>query len=395
MKVGAVLETTVTAGGGFNQALNAIVQMDRLLKERHQFVVLASSEETCGYLAKLGIGARLFFPEWRDKLALASAGSVIGRRLQRLARVQGALENLLLAESVDLVYFVTPSWRAASLQRVNYMTTVWDLCHRDTPEFPEVRAEYVFQTRERVLRDTLGAAFLTLTDSDALANRLSFRYGLDRERLLAMPFAPSPFAAEKHAAPKDVVLRKYQLEEGYLFYPAQLWAHKNHVRILQAISELGRQAMRVRAVFAGGDQGNLAHLQAQARCHHVEGQVRFLGFVPAEDIRGLYQGSAAVVMPTYFGPTNLPPLEAWEIGRPLVYSQHLEEQVADAAVLVDPDDYRSVAQGIVDVLEADRAMKLVERGQVRLAALRAERTLAEERLMERLQQFASRRECWA
>jgi len=63
-----------------------------------------------------------------------------------------------------------------------------------------------------------------------------------------------------------------------------------------------------------------------------------LGFVPIEDMRGLYEGSLAIVMPTYFGPTNIPPLEAWTLEKPLIYSTHLAEQAGDAALLIDPNN---------------------------------------------------------
>ena len=49
----------------------------------------------------------------------------------------------------------------------------------------------------------------------------------------------------------------------------------------------------------------------------------------------LYTEALALVMPTYFGPTNLPPLEAFQTGTPVLYSDlpGMREQVGDAAIM--------------------------------------------------------------
>ena len=44
-----------------------------------------------------------------------------------------------------------------------------------------------------------------------------------------------------------------------------------------------------------------------------------MNFLPDEEISYLYKNCLAVVMPTYFGPTNIPPLEAFKLGIPTIY----------------------------------------------------------------------------
>jgi len=112
-------------------------------------------------------------------------------------------------------------------------------------------------------------------------------------------------------------------------------------------------------------------------------------------MRGLYEGCSAVVMPTYFGPTNLPPLEAWTVGRPLVYSKHLAEHAGEAAVLADPDDAQDLARAIQQATDPATAARLVASGKLRLQQIERQRAEAEAELLRRLQQFGSRRKCWA
>ena len=70
---------------------------------------------------------------------------------------------------------------------------------------------------------------------------------------------------------------------------------------------------------------------------NLENKVRFAGFVDDEELPFLYSQSIALVMPTYFGPTNIPPLEAFKINVPVLYSDlpGLRDQVGKAAMLID------------------------------------------------------------
>jgi len=169
MKVIAVLEDDIAAGGAFNQALNAILQMQRVCKGRFDFEVLASSASGRSHLGDLGIDAAPFSLSLFDKLFLRLGAYPWWRHLQRRLRLVSAFERQLLKRGCDLVYFVRQSELSGLLQRLNFIATLFDLCHRDTPEFPEVREFGEFWTRERYFSTHLTGATLILADSPALA----------------------------------------------------------------------------------------------------------------------------------------------------------------------------------------------------------------------------------
>ena len=58
-------------------------------------------------------------------------------------------------------------------------------------------------------------------------------------------------------APQTVKLPKFDLPpEGFIFYPAQTWPHKNHLRLLEAIQRLRtRHGLEVSLVCTGGQTG--------------------------------------------------------------------------------------------------------------------------------------------
>ena len=70
-----------------------------------------------------------------------------------------------------------------------------------------------------------------------------------------------------------------------------------------------------------------------------------MGFVSDEQVMYLYQNAVALVMPTYFGPTNIPPLEAMALGCPVIASNKyaMPEQIGDAGLLFDPDSPEELA----------------------------------------------------
>ena len=119
----------------------------------------------------------------------------------------------------------------------------------------------------------------------------------------------------------------------------------------------------------GGDAGNLEYVRRISDELNLSDQVHFLGFVENDDIASLYKESIALVMPTYFGPTNIPPLEAFALGVPVLYSDlpGLRDQVGDAALLLDLNNPESMAKHIVNLLSDEILRKnLISRGKKRI-----------------------------
>ena len=114
-------------------------------------------------------------------------------------------------------------------------------------------------------------------------------------------------------------------------------------------------------------------MMAAAERGGITEQVCYLGYVPDELMAGLFAGATGVVMPTFFGPTNIPVVEAWAFGCPVITSRvrGITEQVGDAALLVNPTSVSEISDAIrrLWVDENLRAF-LARRGRERGAAYR-------------------------
>jgi glycosyltransferase involved in cell wall biosynthesis len=120
-------------------------------------------------------------------------------------------------------------------------------------------------------------------------------------------------------------------------------------------------------VLCGSDPGARTAFEALVAQHGLGDCVRMLGFVPNVELGALYRGAHALVMATYFGPTNLPPLEAWAVGTPVVYPEAFQAQAGDAAILFDYDDPDSLAKAIARLGSAEERARLAIAGRQRLA----------------------------
>jgi glycosyltransferase involved in cell wall biosynthesis len=84
-----------------------------------------------------------------------------------------------------------------------------------------------------------------------------------------------------------------------------------------------------------------------------------LGFIPSEDLVGLYNAATLFVMPSVYEGFGLPILEAMSCGCPVVASKEgsLAEVVGEAGEYVDPYDAKSISDGIRKVFDSQDLQK--------------------------------------
>ena len=280
---------------------------------------------------------------------------------------------------IDLVFWTAPTPLAFECG-MPFVMPIHDLQHRLQPQFPEVSESGQWQIRERLYRNAARRATMLIADSTEGRDDILSYYGhlVPPERIAILPFVPPPhiFVGDPDDQVREV-RKKFSLPERYFFYPAQFWPHKNHEGIVRALGLLrarGRQDISV--VFCGSHDGPVyapthrAVMRLSADLG-VGRQVTTLPYVPDALMAGLYLGSVGLVMPTFFGPTNIPILEAWRMGRPVITSdiRGVRSQAGDGALLVDPSSPEDFA-GAMQTLWDDRflALRLVEAGRRRDAS---------------------------
>lgn len=374
IRLAVIFDQHIRVGGGFQQALNAAVLLREIPSNICELVFLTTLTNNVVTLAAHGIHAELIqlsiFQKARTYFRRFVSSTPFFKLLKQFDRYS-SFERCLVQRKIDLVYFLAPSPWVFDLDTTNYVATVWDLCHRDDPEFPEVRSNGQFELREGAYRYLLPRATAVFVDSELGKINVVHRYGINNARVHVMPFLPAVTSRESASVSGFLidVKEKYDLGVPYVFYPAQFWAHKNHVYLLDGLRILEqRYGVRIGAIFSGGDQGNLCYVKSYVRELNFDDRVRFIGFVDNSEIPDLYRQSVALVMPSYFGPTNLPPLEAFELGVPVLCldKEGLRDQVGNAALLMDPLDPGSMASHLNNLVNDSRLrMLLINAGKER------------------------------
>jgi glycosyltransferase involved in cell wall biosynthesis len=307
------------------------------------------------------------------------ASGATGTAIDAITR-RDDLGNWWRSQGIDLVIFPQPhAW--AFEAGVPSIAAIHDIQHRLQPEFPEVSADGEWARREYVLRNCARSAAAVLVDSDVGREQLLQFYGghgAEAARVHVLPFLPaSTLPRDVPAATSAAARERLGVRGEYVFYPAQFWPHKNHARIIEALEQLkARHGLDVTAVFCGSHadpvrERHFSLLMEMAAACGVAGRVRVLGFVSDDELAALYAGARALVMPTFFGPTNIPLLEAWAFGCPVITSDipGVREQMGDAALLVDPRRADHLADAIRRVWTDDALRtSLAARGATRLAA---------------------------
>ena len=153
--------------------------------------------------------------------------------------------------------------------------------------------------------------------------------------------------------------------QEYLFYPAQFWAHKNHVAILDAILKLKENGLKMKAVFSGSDKGNKEYIQTLAKKMGIDDSIVFAGFVSREELIALYRNAFALSYASFFGPENLPPLEAFALGCPAIVASAIgmKEQLGDAALYFNPENPEELFNQVLALSNPDLRNNLIEKGK--------------------------------
>jgi glycosyltransferase involved in cell wall biosynthesis len=188
------------------------------------------------------------------------------------------------------------------------------------------------------------------------------------------PLAPDQrFAEPVDPTEVSAARARWGLSERTVVYVGMTQPHKNLDGLLRALTLLVRQCpvdpvtlAVIGPVVPAAHTGLLARVQALG----LTDRVRFLGWLPDEEVRLAYHAASVVALPSLAEGFGLTMLEAMQCGTPCVASDipALREVAGGAARLVDPRDPGSIAEGLREVLDdPTMASSLSERGYANAA----------------------------
>ena len=186
------------------------------------------------------------------------------------------------------------------------------------------------------------------------------------EKIYIIPCACSSVLTQESGRARLSQLRKkYDLPEQFILFVGNSNPRKNLMRLIQGFDLAKTEGRLPHQLIIAGEQGwKFDREQAVQGARHRK-DIRFIGFVPDEDIPALYSAAALFVFPTLYEGFGIPVLEAQACGVPVLTSEcsSLLEVGGYGAFYVDPCNIESISDGIQTVLTNPvLAEKLVQQG---------------------------------
>ncbi len=230
----------------------------------------------------------------------------------------------------------------------NQAVTIHDLSVLDHPEWfaPSFRLWYLV-----LLPRLAHTARVVLTVSEHSRRSIIRKFGLPEDKVVAIPNGVN--LQRFHPSDPAPVRARYELSRPYILFVGSLDPRKNLERLLQAWVRLP-EFKEVELVIAG----SRGRIFRPVSMYSYTRRTRFLGYVPDEDLPGLYSGAAFFIMPSLFEGFGLTVLEAMACGAPVItsYAGGLPEAAGDAAIQVDPTSVEGMAEAM-RILLMDESMR--------------------------------------
>lgn len=270
--------------------------------------------------------------------------------LRRLFWLQSSLPKIYRKLGSRLIFSPLPE--APIYSDCRFIVTVHDLIPLRFPRRFSPLTNYFRYFVPQILKQ----AIHIICDSDSTALDLHQFYNISHNKITTIPLA---YDQENFAVGDQI---NDQLSKRYFIYIGRQDTYKNLGRLIDAFSRIGSKTDTNLWFVGPQDKRYTPQLMDQAKELGVVDRVRFLDYVPYDELPKLLGGALALTFPSLWEGFGLPALEAMACGTPVVASNlsSLPEVVGEAAVLIDPYNVNELAD----------AMKMLARdGQLR-AALR-------------------------
>lgn len=370
MRVGVVIQGLHPRDGGADTFQQSILDSIIKYSGHHTIFILdrSSSSPTgmMGNLSVIGIKRNLWerFLAKVSKIARFLPSRVLSRKfLDWLDEIK--ISKVIKAKKIDLIWYLSPN---AEITDAPYFITLWDLEHRTQPWFPEVLYEgWSWEMREEHYRKVLPRAARIIVGTEVGKSQAIGFYGIDSQNIVVNPFpVPKMNLSQGYLDDLNSMTADSKIVDPYFIYPAQFWPHKNHINLLLALKSIRDRGMRCpKLVFTGGDKGNLKFVKKITAKLELDNLVIFRGFVNRLELYQLIHHAIGMIFVTYFGPDNIPPLEAFSSGCPVIASVvgGSKDQLGDAVIAVNPSEPKEIADAMLQLMDSPALrLSLIERG---------------------------------
>lgn len=360
MRIGLFLDSEPYSGGMFQYCQSIIDALSNLPKEEYHIFALYTKENWGNYLQDFDFETRYVRVNPLSKLLSKIGRSSSLRYWRQVSPYLHPVFKSMQAAECDMWIF--PSQDHYSYQfKSKVISAIHDLMHR-YEDFPEINAAGEYESREKLFSNIAKYANVIVVDSTCGREQVMESYNTQKEKIRVLPYVAPPYIFKDEGQDFD---QKYILPPKFLFYPAQFWEHKNHSNLFYALSEVKKLHPDIKLVLVGSKKNGYEKALSIIKDLFLEDNILHLGYVEDKYVPILYKRARALIMPSFLGPTNIPPLEAMALNCPMAVSgiYGMKEQSGDAALYFDPHSISEIAY-YINLLWQDDSLcqRLAENG---------------------------------
>jgi len=226
---------------------------------------------------------------------------------------------------------------------------------------PGIRGRLRWEIQKRRLKKIEAV----ITDSQYWREEIPRLTGFPEEKIFVIPLAAGKEFKKISRHQASSIKHKYNLPDNFILYVGDVNWNKNVTGLIKALFNLKSQISNLVLVGRAFEDRNLKETQEILQLIkqlNLINQTKILGYVPTEDLVGIYNLATVFCLPSFSEGFGLPVLEAMACGCPVVAGKtsSLPEICGEAAVLVDPYDVNDITKGIKKAIENKE--KLAEKG---------------------------------
>jgi glycosyltransferase involved in cell wall biosynthesis len=225
----------------------------------------------------------------------------------------------------------------------------------------------------RLLSFSLGflkRAAMVIADSKATADDLVKYLNIPQEKIRVVHLGIDPIFAPPSGTDERQAARARWGFDGQriLLHVGNNWFYKNLEGVIKALAVLQENSVEGSPILIKVGKGLTGEQRKLAQELGVASRIRELGVLNNEELQTVYWAADALVFPSWWEGFGWPPLEAMASGTPVICSDRgsLGEVAGDAALIVNPEEPKEIADAISRVLDDENLRRsLILKGMQR------------------------------